>query len=430
MLLCGYSRHPEMAILVIDPQGEFSKDFKGLPSSGGYSFPLREVLQAQGRTASIHTVRNLVLDRWELFEEIFFETEFFRVLSMPKGDNRRVACNVLVEQLKKKKVTLARLHEESAFEVVMSALSDETIQKQIYPSAESRSRFSVQLEQSNRDDLFHNHWRPVGELFRAGREGAITAEQLLSGMFRDKQRRPIIVLDLSLEVIKDLFWNDKIQALVIKRILDGLSRAAEYAYKDGESLNALVVIDEAHRLAPKGSGRNNASSQMDIREVLVDAARTTRKYGLGWLFISQTLSSIDSEIVQQLRIMFFGFGLSMGQEYRTLQELAGSSSSALDLYRLFRDPHSAFDLKSRQYSFMSIGPVSPLSFASTPLFFNAFNSVEGFLQANSLQLRRLAELRAISSATNGQPNRQESSSSPSAQPVPFTGFGDEDDIPF
>jgi hypothetical protein len=64
----------------------------------------------------------------------------------------------------------------------------------------------------------------------------------------------------------------------------------------------------------------------------------------------------------------------------------GSSSPALDLYQLFRDPHSSFDLTSRNYSFMTIGPVSPLSFSGTPLFFNAFNKVEEFLTANRLQL--------------------------------------------
>jgi hypothetical protein len=31
---------------------------------------------------------------------------------------------------------------------------------------------------------------------------------------------------------------------------------------------------------------------------------------------------------------------------------------------------------------MTTGPVSPLSFAGTPLFFNAFNRVEEFLEAN------------------------------------------------
>jgi hypothetical protein len=122
---------------------------------------------------------------------------------------------------------------------------------------------------------------------------------------------------------------------------------------------------------------------------LIDAARTTRKYGLGWLFISQTLSSLHHEIFQQLRIVFFGFGLGMGQEFEALRQQVGSSKSALALYQLFRDPHSAFDVASRQYSFMTVGPVSPLSFSGSPLFFNAFNTVEEFIEANGLKVESL-----------------------------------------
>jgi hypothetical protein len=166
--------------------------------------------------------------------------------------------------------------------------------------------------------------------------------------------------------------------------LDGLSQTAEHFYKEGQSLNALVVIDEAHRLAPREMPRDDDAAR-GVRAVLVDAARTTRKYGLGWLFISQTLSSLDSEIIQQLRIFFFGFGLALGQEFISLRQLIGSSGTALDLYQLFRDPHSAFDPASRQYSFMTIGPVSPLSFSGSPLFFNAFNTVQEFLSANKLK---------------------------------------------
>jgi hypothetical protein len=144
------------------------------------------------------------------------------------------------------------------------------------------------------------------------------------------------------------------------------------------------VIDEAHRLAPRELSQDDDAARA-VRSVLIDAARTTRKYGLGWLFISQTLLSLHSEILQQLRIFFFGFGLGLGQEFQSLRQLVGSSGTALDLYQLFRDPHSAFDISSRQYSFMTIGPVSPLSFSGSPLFFNAFNNVAAFLQQNGFQ---------------------------------------------
>jgi hypothetical protein len=199
-----------------------------------------------------------------------------------------------------------------------------------------------------------------------------------------KTKRPVLVVDVSKEQAQNLLWNDTIQALVIKRLLEGVTFTAETLYKEGESLNALIVIDEAHRLAPRELPSDNEAAK-SIRKVLIDAARTTRKYGLGWLFISQTLSSLHPEILQQLRIFFFGFGLGLGQEFQSLRQLVGSSSTALDLYQLFCDPHSAFDAQNRQYSFMTIGPVSLLSFSGSPLFFNAFNTVEAFLAANQLE---------------------------------------------
>jgi len=79
--------------------------------------------------------------------------------------------------------------------------------------------------------------------------------------------------------------------------LDGLNQTAEYFYKEGTNLNALVVIDEAHRLAPRDIPSEDNASR-GVRSILIDAARTTRKYGLGWLFISQTLSSLHMEIIQ------------------------------------------------------------------------------------------------------------------------------------
>ena len=210
---------------------------------------------------------------------------------------------------------------------------------------------------------------------------------VINGLLRRQgEGRGLYVVDLSLEQSADLFWNDTIQAMIIKRLLEELNWQARKAYEEGGSLNTLVVIDEAHRLAPRRTSSEEDDAIQGVRRVLVDAARTTRKYGLGWMFISQTLYSLDVEILQQLRIMFFGFGLALGQEYQALRQLVGSSSAALNLYQLFRDPHSAFDDESRTYSFMTVGPVSPLSFAGTPLFFNAFNRVEEFLRANGFEV--------------------------------------------
>src|SRR5690606_7481601 len=102
-----------------------------------------------------------------------------------------------------------------------------------------------------------------------------------------------------------------------------------------------------------------------VKYSLVDAARTTRKYGLGWMFISQTLASLDKEIWGQMGSYFIGFGLSAGTEYRTLQEIVGGDNAALKLYRSFRHPQSSFDASTKEFPFMTYGPVSPLSFSGS-----------------------------------------------------------------
>ena len=384
MILLGYARYPKMALLVIDPQGEFARDMQEGSSSGEFSLRVGDLARKIGKQPVVLTVRNLVLDRWELFQQILFESQFFERLTVPKGENRELACGILGDRLQKARVKLRDLHSRQSFDKAWELLQEDRVQRVFYRTENSRARFNDALRDAEPEEFYDQYWAPVAELFREDREKTRSIDRAINWLLgADQSNRPILVIDLSKEQAKGLFWNDKIQSLVIKRLLDGLSRTAEGFYSEDQSLNALVVIDEAHRLAPRELPREDDAAR-DVRAVLIDAARTTRKYGLGWLFISQTLSSLHPEILQQLRIFFFGFGLGLGQEFQSLRQLVGSSGTALDLYQLFRDPHSAFDAKSRQYSFMTIGPVSPLSFSGSPLFLNVFNTVDAFLEANEL----------------------------------------------
>jgi ABC-type dipeptide/oligopeptide/nickel transport system ATPase component len=383
MILLAYARYPEMAMFVIDPQGEFSRDVRGELSTEGFPLNLRQVLLSLNKEVITRSVRELVLDRWDLFSEILYESPFFERLTIPKGENRRIASEVLAERLQRARITLENLHRRDSFDRAWQILGDENVQRQFYRSQQSRERFRTVHEEANQDEFFNTYWSPVIQLFRRDRSNAISIDRLINQTFDlTTQQRPVVIIDLSREMATGLFWNDTIQALVIKRLLDGLTYSAEQAYRENRSLNTMVILDEAHRLAPREKIENE--KQESVRISLLDAVRTTRKYGLGWMFISQTLYSLHKEIIGQLRIFFFGFGLALGTEFQALKEIVGGDPNALKLYQSFRDPHSSFDISSRQYAFMSVGPVSPLSFAGTPLFLTAFNTPEEFLRVNQL----------------------------------------------
>ena len=128
-----------MAILVIDPQGEFAKDMRG-QRSGEFALPLDDILKNLGKQTVVFSVNKLVLDTWELFKEILYESPFFERLSIPKGDNRAIACDILAEKLQKKKIKLKQLYTKDSFFKAWEILSDDKVQNVIYKSSDARNR--------------------------------------------------------------------------------------------------------------------------------------------------------------------------------------------------------------------------------------------------------------------------------------------------
>ncbi len=62
--------------------------------------------------------------------------------------------------------------------------------------------------------------------------------------------------------------------IVINGFLQSLSSEAQATYKQGKALNTLVILDEAHRLAPRERQENPAIKQ--VKNTLKDAVRNTR----------------------------------------------------------------------------------------------------------------------------------------------------------
>src|SRR5262249_16139113 len=142
-------------------------------------------------------------------------------------------------------------------------------------------------------------------------------------------RRPIIFLDISARSTS--FENkDELVELFLNQISRSLSWQGEEAFQKGSRLNVLVAIDEAHRYAAYRPS-SDSTELADLTRSFVDSVRTTRKFGIGYMFITQTLASLHPEIIQQLRLNAFGYGLTMGSELSKIEELVGDSQ-ALALY--------------------------------------------------------------------------------------------------
>ena len=163
--------------------------------------------------------------------------------------------------------------------------------------------------------------------------------------------------------------NENIQALFIKIIEEKIVEAGAKLYTQGQKANCLIVMDEAHRFISKESPDERIK---ELTKEIIGSVRTTRKYGIGYMFITQTLESLDEEILRQMRIFAFGYGLTSGSELRKVSELV-NNDSAIQLYRSFIDPSS-----NKKFPFMFFGPVSPLSFTGSPLFLEVYTDPAKF----------------------------------------------------
>ena len=385
MILTGYSKNRNMSVIVLDSQGEFSKLKNDLK--------LNSILKEHyNRTIEIYDLSSIVLtdsENFELFAAILTSSSFLDRLAIYHEDNKARAMNQIIRVLRNRPRTLTNagtdgvtkpweLVRRDVFDSVWTALGTAQVQANIYTGTEPRARMAQEYQAADQGEFFRL-WANIARLFtEEGKTKPVRIKEFVAKVTKPDEGS-IVVIDLSeTDVPANLYWNQQIKLIVIERVLERLKTNAEERFKQNQQLNTLVIIDEAHRLAPREKTENMELEA--VRSSLVDGALTTRKYGLGWMFISQTLSSLDSDILGQLRIYIFGFGLGWGIELRALRDLIGGKDEAIGLYQMFKDPQSV--LGEKEYSFMTVGPASPLSFSGSPLFFTALRYPDDFFKAN------------------------------------------------
>jgi len=399
MMLGAYARHRQLGILVIDPQGEFSLELSGT-RVGQQGLQLDEVIRGQGRAIHVYRISDLQLDDWATFEEMIVSLHFLEQLAIPSAssENARRAAEV-IRNACEGTFNLDNLGTLQVLQHILNAINDPNNAGFIYATRARAQQLQQRVQRFINDQqalnqLLANSWVPICQLFSRGqnRQRLFTypgqpPPGIINMLLRSAGTgapRPVIVVDISRQG-NQRFWSEELQRRILAKLLNILVSQATSSLSTQQRANVLVLLDEAHRHAP--SGRLDEGSDADrLRSLLRRAVRETRKYGIGWFFISQTLGGIDNEILQQLRILAFGFGLAMGTEFDRLRDFVGGDKRALDLYQSFRDPQSFPRRNLQEFPFMAVGPVSPLAFSGKPLFFTAFTDNDEFLRVNNLQV--------------------------------------------
>ena len=388
-MLAAYARHPELGILIMDPQGQFASEV-GLP------FSLQQWSRDVGRRVEVLSVSQDLRLRQNapLFIELLQKTRFFRDLLTIRGSQAHESAVVEFTRVLQGQANWPNEDANVLLRNILTDISsDNAAIQRIYAQTAGRQRLVVQITTLLNDpgvfqmaiDLF----RPLHSLFTdSNLEGGNRRpmEVVLHSLLNlDTQPRPMVVIDLSSQGLgrppdsespAAILETTPIKARLLREICSTVERVAESRFREDRSLNTMVVFDEAQRFAAENPEDDESKALADR---LVEYVRTTRKYGLGWTFITQEIGSLRRGIYSQLRVRSFGYGLTSGTELQRLRETIGDPE-ALNLYRSFVDPQA---MRPSQYPFMLTGPVSPLSFTGAPVFLSVYTDIEDFRKANA-----------------------------------------------
>jgi Helicase HerA, central domain len=378
-LLAAQLRHSNLGMLVFDPQGQFASEID-------FPFSLRDWAGQLGRRIRVFSIAEQIQLPADtgLCVELLQGSTFFRQLTVKAAEIRETAADELGRLLR----AIDNWQDQPARDVLRSLLTallaDTAALNRIYNSPTPRNRLIGALQRTLDDAGEFNQllllFTPIHNLFSAknlNEQNRTPLWPLLQQLLHPaNQQKPVIILDLSGSSGSSWLDSTETKARLIRKIASELRRNAERTWRETrKAINCLVVFDEAHRFAaahPEGDQAEMLSSR------LVEYVRATRKFGLGWTFITQEIHALAPGIYNQLRVKVFGYGLTTGTDLVRLTDEVGRGA-ALELYKSFADPR-ALDIKV--YPFMLTGPVSPLSFTGQPVFLEVFTSFEDFVETN------------------------------------------------
>lgn len=390
-MLLGYAKNKNnISILVLDPQKQFYTDRELLGVEN-------EKLEPRIKKIGMHYERYEILndiylpgDKYELFGDLLSNNGFIEEAFKPLYTEDKIermkdsVVDYLVGKSNSPTFNLSSLSDGKKLLSEMLSrfleLKDKEEEKMgfstyvygVFGTKDTRSRLSNRVkfisENLDRQHTILAKWDAALKLFHQQKDGGgkkISVEEIVDKTVT--QNGNFIVIDISSR--SGEIENENIQALFIKIIEEKIVEAGARLYTQGKKANCLIVMDEAHRFI---SSESSDPRVKELTTAIIGSVRTTRKYGIGYMFITQTLESLDEEILRQMRIFAFGYGLTSGSELRKVSELV-NNDSAIQLYRSFIDPSS-----NKKFPFMFFGPVSPLSFTGSPLFLEVYTDPAKF----------------------------------------------------
>lgn len=417
-------RHRDLGMIIIDPQGQWASE-TGLP------FSLQEWAREMGREVVVRRVsEDLRMEKdAPLFGELLLKSKFTSEITKMSPETAELLLDELVKVLRKNK-DWDTTDSETLLRDTLEEMKSASILGRVYADETRRDRLRDAIDEALNDtDRFTDLMKPFAplhNLFSPANPGGDKRHSMwgtISHVF-DKDARqgapaPLLILDMStsgqvswasslladedtadiMEAIR-ILDQDNIKAAILRKTCRTLKEASESAFRNGDTLNTMVVFDEAWRYVPPAHSATDDEIKALSNEV-VGYFRDTRKFGIGWLLISQSPRSVASEAWDQMSVRIMGYGLGGADLAKVAEQM--DDPDHLKLYKGFAPPDST---RPKVYPFMITGPVSPLSFTRAPVFLAAYTDFDVFRQDNVEWIKAI-RISMGQTAKTGTPTRKD-----------------------
>lgn len=363
-MIGGFACNKNMGILLLDPQGQFGNDRFGTEN---FNFSFDSLMKRTRGEYLNCDITDIALQNRGTFTALLKEVNFYKDIgytSSQKGDD---AANYLEEWMNRKTVN----PDELSIEDAVDRLAKDS--KRIY--ADSRED-QIRDSYEGGPELFKYRFNTIQDLFtKSGNRTPVDSliDQVL-------EKRDIVVLNLDFDPREDL-GNPMLDATSVRdTILYGILKRLEYRYKkkyrgEGRSSNSMVVLDEAHNYLP--SSTPDKAIKEKIRDKISHAQFTSRKFGIGWMFINQRTANFDRQVYSQLEDHVFCSGLGVGNDKEPVSDIVGREM--FDEYQKLPNPK-----QSDIYTFLINGSIVSLGTTGQPLIVEGFSGLEELLTQNGL----------------------------------------------
>jgi hypothetical protein len=373
-ILAGFAANPQMGLLVLDPQAEFGRD-RFAAGDHRVDFSIRRLLSGlrSTRQVTVTTTDEVALEGTEAFTETLRRAGFFESLGFKGANKEREASERLAGLLaeladaegRRRPVRDLRGADLPLLVKDLARFADVIYASRPGTTPGEGQRAQDVLARYQLDELrLKRVWAAALTAFRTD-TGRVPLSQLIQRVLNDRE---VVVLSFSQEG-----GADAVPYFLLNEILTRLRHVIHRSFNGGQQSNALVVLDEAHLFAGEHAAETSDGSR--TRTLLAQSIRMTGKYGVGWMFITQTLHDFDKTILRQLQVKAFGQGFKLGADREYVETELGREGFAR--YCSLPDPK-----RTGRYTFMLTGPIVALGSLGTPLVLQGFRSSDDLMRAN------------------------------------------------